>query len=179
MATVAVFIALGGSSYAALRVTGKSVPKDALTGADIKNLTGKDVRDNTLTGADVRKLTSADVADGGLLAEDFGPGQLPAGPQGLRGVPGPAGPPGISGYERVEVVDNFTADETFERVVAACPAGKKILGGGVAVQDSKIGITSSFLTSLGDWFVQVDQLPGQDVTSNSQVFVTITCANVT
>ncbi|MCA1679000.1 MAG: hypothetical protein LC777_08680 [Actinobacteria bacterium] len=33
MATIAVFIALGGSSYAALRITSKNVPKDALTGA--------------------------------------------------------------------------------------------------------------------------------------------------
>jgi hypothetical protein len=32
------FIALAGSSYAVLRVTGRNVPKDALTGADIKNL---------------------------------------------------------------------------------------------------------------------------------------------
>jgi hypothetical protein len=41
MATVAVFIALGGSSYAALRDTGRNVPTDALTGADIKNLTAR------------------------------------------------------------------------------------------------------------------------------------------
>jgi hypothetical protein len=62
LATVALFVTLGGSSYAALRVTGASVPKDALTGADIKSLTGKDVRDNSLTGADVTRLRSADIA---------------------------------------------------------------------------------------------------------------------
>jgi len=55
MATVAVFIALGGSSYAALRVTGRNVPKDALTGADIKNLAGKDVRNHSPTGTDAKK----------------------------------------------------------------------------------------------------------------------------
>jgi hypothetical protein len=85
MATVAVFIALGGSSYALVRITGRNVPKDALTGADIRNLTGRDVRNNSLTGADIRGLTSADVANGALLAEDFAPGQLP------RGEPGPPG----------------------------------------------------------------------------------------
>jgi hypothetical protein len=88
MATIAVFIALSGSSYAALKVTSRNVPKDALTGADIKDLTGNDVRNNSLTGADVKKLTSADVADGRLLAEDFAAGQLP------RGQTGPAGPAG-------------------------------------------------------------------------------------
>lgn len=99
MATFAVFIALGGSSYAALRVTGRDVPKNALTGADIKNLTGKDVRNNSLTGKDVKRLTSSDVTNGRLLAEDFAAGQLPRGDkgdQGERGAEGPAGQPGAS-----------------------------------------------------------------------------------
>ena len=91
MATLAVFIALGGSSYAALRITGKNVPKDALTGADIKDLTGRDVRNNSLTGADVKNLTTVDVANGSLRAEDFAPGQLPSGPKGDAGERGPSG----------------------------------------------------------------------------------------
>jgi hypothetical protein len=96
MATFAVFIALGGSSYAALRVTGRDVPKNALTGADIKNLTGKDVRNNSLTGADVKRLTSADVTNGRLLAEDFAAGQLPRGEKGDQGERGAEGLPGAS-----------------------------------------------------------------------------------
>jgi hypothetical protein len=88
VATIALFVALGGSSYAALKVTGRNVPKDALTGADIKNLTGRDVINNSLTGADVKNLTSADVTNGKLLAEDFAPGQLP---KGETGATGPAG----------------------------------------------------------------------------------------
>jgi len=96
MATLAAFVALGGSSYAALRVTGRNVPKDALTGADIKNLTGRDVRNNSLTGADVKNLTSADVANKRLLAEDFAPGQLPRGEKGARGETGATGPPGTA-----------------------------------------------------------------------------------
>jgi hypothetical protein len=97
MATVAVFVALGGSSYAALRVTGKNVPRDALTGADIKNLTGRDVRNNSLTGADVKNLRSADIANGRLLAEDFAQGQLPKGETGATGATGPKGDTGATG----------------------------------------------------------------------------------
>jgi hypothetical protein len=37
MATIAVFIALGGSSYAAIIITGKNVKNGSLTGADIKD----------------------------------------------------------------------------------------------------------------------------------------------
>ena len=50
MATVAVFIALGGSSYAAVKVTGKHVKNETLTGADVKN--------NSLSGTDIRQARS-------------------------------------------------------------------------------------------------------------------------
>jgi hypothetical protein len=99
MATTAMFLALGGSSYAALRVTGSNVPTDALTGADIRDLTGRDVRDNSLTGADVKRLTGADVLDGSLRAADFAPGQLPRGPEGERGALGPQGERGADGRD--------------------------------------------------------------------------------
>ena len=48
MATITVFIALGGSSYAAITVTGRNVKDGSslLTGADIKN--------GSLGGADIR-----------------------------------------------------------------------------------------------------------------------------
>jgi hypothetical protein len=97
MATVAVFVALGGSSYAALQVTSKNVPRDALTGADIKNLTGGDVRNNSLTGAAVTNLGGADIANGQLLAEDLAQGQLPKGEPGAAGATGAQGPAGDIG----------------------------------------------------------------------------------
>jgi hypothetical protein len=92
VAYLALFIALGGSSYAAVRVTTRNVPANALTGADIKNLTGKDVTNNSLTRADVKNLGTGDVANGSLLAEDFKAGQLPTGAQGPSGETGPRGP---------------------------------------------------------------------------------------
>ena len=81
MATIAVFVAFGGTSYAVATVTGKNVKNGSLTGRDVKN--------DSLTGRDVRTLTSRDVKDSSLLAKDFKSGQLPAGP---RGAPGPRGP---------------------------------------------------------------------------------------
>jgi hypothetical protein len=79
MATLAMFIALGGSSYAAITITGKNVKDSSLTGRDIKN----------------NSVRSADVA--GLRATDFKTGQLPAGPAGPAGSAGPAGPAGLKG----------------------------------------------------------------------------------
>jgi hypothetical protein len=78
-------------------VTSKNVPRDALTGADIKNLTGRDVRNNSLTGVDVNNLGSADIANGQLLAEDLAQGQLPKGEPGATGPMGAQGPAGDIG----------------------------------------------------------------------------------
>ena len=141
MATVAVFIALGGSSYAAIKVTGKNVKDASLTGADIKN--------STLGGSDIRAhaIKSDDVANGSLLQQDFAAGQLPAGGQGPKGDTGATGPQGDQGPKGDKgeqgiqgvpgtlgnvVVRNITADippgETRGQSVA-CGPGEIVVGG--------------------------------------------------
>ena len=79
VALTALFVALGGTGYAALTITGKNVRNSSLTGRDIKN----------------NSVRSADVA--GLLARDFKAGQLPAGPRGPAGSQGPQGQKGEKG----------------------------------------------------------------------------------
>jgi hypothetical protein len=64
IATCALFIALGGSSYAAIKITGRNVANGSLTGKDIKK---RSVQLNRLKGA------------------------LPRGARGLKGEPGAAG----------------------------------------------------------------------------------------
>jgi hypothetical protein len=79
VALVALFVALGGTGYASLRITGKNVKDSSLTGRDIKN----------------DSVRSVDVA--GLLASDFKAGQLPSGSQGQRGPQGSQGIQGTKG----------------------------------------------------------------------------------
>ena len=86
MATIAVFIALGGSSYAAVRLS-----KDSVRSAHIKN---GEVRRGDLGRSAV---DSAKVKDGALLAKDFKAGQLPAGAPGPRGAQGATGAVGATG----------------------------------------------------------------------------------
>jgi hypothetical protein len=59
MATLALFIALGGSSYAALRIGTKQVRNNSLLGEDIRNRTlrGEDVLNRTLFGRDLARDT--------------------------------------------------------------------------------------------------------------------------
>ncbi len=64
-----------------------------------------------------------------------GPTGIP-GPQGTKGDPGAQGPqgsPGIVGYERVvQTETNVTIAPSAELLrTAACPAGKRVLGGGI------------------------------------------------
>lgn len=89
VAYLALFVALGGSSYAALKIGSRQIVNNGVRSVDIRNndVRGKDVRNNSLTGAD--------VANGRLLARDFAAGQLPKGdpgPAGQTGPPGPGGP---------------------------------------------------------------------------------------
>jgi hypothetical protein len=50
MATMAMFVALGGSSYAAIAITGKNVKNGSLTGKDIKrnSIGGKTIKESRL-----------------------------------------------------------------------------------------------------------------------------------
>jgi hypothetical protein len=57
VAIVALFMALGGTSYAALKVTGKNVANSTLTGVDIKNrsLGPKEHKPDSLGGAQINE----------------------------------------------------------------------------------------------------------------------------
>jgi hypothetical protein len=84
VATVAVFVALGGTSYA--------IATGSIGSREIENnsVGTKDLRNSGVRGRDVRNGTirSADVGNGSLLAADFNAGQLPAGERGAQGLPG-------------------------------------------------------------------------------------------
>ncbi len=72
VASVALFIALGGTSYAVATgsIDSREIKNNSLRGADIRkgSLTGADVRNNRLTGADIRndRLTGGDVLESSL-----------------------------------------------------------------------------------------------------------------
>ena len=78
ISVVALFVALGGTGYAAVTITGKDVKNGSLTTKDIKN----------------NSLTSSDVKDRSLRLRDFRSGELS---NGQRGPAGPAGPAGAAG----------------------------------------------------------------------------------
>ena len=94
IAYLALFVALGGVSYAAIAlpansVGSKQIKKRAVTKAKLKKgaVTTAKITDDAVTGAQVK--------DGSLQPADFG--QLPTGPQGLQGPQGLTGLTGSPG----------------------------------------------------------------------------------
>jgi hypothetical protein len=71
IAVIALVIALGGTSYAAV-----TLPRNSVGTAQLKN----------------NAVTSLKVANNSLLKADFKSGQIPAGAAGAAGAAGPAGP---------------------------------------------------------------------------------------
>jgi hypothetical protein len=111
MATVAVFLALGGGAYAAFKL-----PKNSVGSKQIKS----------------NAVTSAKVKDRTLLAGDFKPGQLPvgaAGAAGAAGAQGPKGDPGTNGVNGTQGPagpTEGTASDFYTRLSDALPAEQNL-----------------------------------------------------
>jgi hypothetical protein len=129
---VALFVVLGGSSYAAL-----NLPKGSV-GA-------KQLRKNA--------VTSPKVKPGSLLLSDFRRSQRAAlrgpqgaqgplglqGPRGEKGDTGAQGAPGLSGYLQVNDYSALNSD-SIKSANAFCPAGMKVIGGGATINGNDLNI---------------------------------------
>lgn len=121
VAYVALFIALGGTSYAATQITGAQVQDGTLTGADFADRS---------IGA--RQLAPQARASAGRR----GPRGL-RGPRGYRGPQGPAGTPGApgaSGISQLAPVSAISPSQSGASYtqVAVCPPGKRLVSGASA-----------------------------------------------
>jgi hypothetical protein len=110
-ATLALFVALGGTSYAALSITGRDVQDGSLTGIDI--------RDGSLATADLQR---------GLAQQARRRGR-----RGRRGARGPAGSPGATNVvvrqAGLGCADCDPAQQQFS-ALASCEPGERATGGG-------------------------------------------------
>jgi hypothetical protein len=145
ISTVALFVALGGGAYAAVKLPADSVGP-------------RQLQDNA--------VSSRKVLDGSLLAGDFKRGQLPAGPMGPQGPAGPAGTPGVSGLEVVYAA-SASGPGAVKDAEAQCPAGKKVTGGGtVLTAGSKATVTASAPGAVPNptsWYAEARQYAPADV----------------
>jgi hypothetical protein len=111
VACIALAVALGGTSYAAVVLPAGSVGT-------------KQLRDNAVVGGKVK--------DGTLRARDFRAGELSAGAPGPAGLAGPAGPAGAPGAAGAQGPKGDGATKLF--AVVSGSGGVVRSSGGVAVQ---------------------------------------------
>ena len=119
IAIVALFVALGSTSVAAVSLTKNSVgarqiKKDAVRASEIKS----------------RSVGTTEVRNGALLVEDFQAGQLPAGAKGDKGDKGDTG--GAFGTVTVQFqqAPADLANGANMSYSVFCPAGQQGIGGG-------------------------------------------------
>lgn len=131
MSVMALFVALGGSSYAAVTLSKNSVgpkqiKKDAVRASEIKR--------NAVGASEIRPgaVATGDVSDGTLLASDFASGQIPPGPKGDKGDTGTFNPASTTIIAR-RADFNLPGGTPGPEVdgFSGCNAGEKIIGGSV------------------------------------------------
>lgn len=127
LALVALFAALGGTSYAAVKITGKNVKNSSLTGKDIKN----------------KSLTPRDFK--GSVRGARGP-QGPAGPSVLGQ---------LAVVESAQVF--FGPADIVQSAIAFCPAGQRVVsGGGISVTDEQLAASKATADRSGWYVIGVD-----------------------
>jgi hypothetical protein len=109
VATLALFVALGGSSYAAVKIGSTQIKDNSIKSKDVKNRS--------------------------LLSRDFKSGQLPKGSKGSQGPTGPQGPQGATNVTVRSVLSTCTQGAcggVFTKT-ANCQPGERAVGGGAAL----------------------------------------------
>jgi hypothetical protein len=141
VAFIALFVAIGGSSYAVTRlpagsVGSKQLRQNAVTGAKVKNrsLTAADINVSSLTG--VASAASAANAANAASATHAGAA---------------AALDTVTYVTQPGTVDRATPDDaggfvpTLDAATAACPAGTFVVGGGVGLDDhTNMAVVDSF-----------------------------------
>jgi Collagen triple helix repeat (20 copies) len=139
IATLALFVALGGSSYAALRIGSAQIRNNSVKSVDVKNRS--------------------------LLAKDFRAGQLPTGARGAPGAPGAAGAdgaPGVAGPNGSQGAPGAKGDEG-EQGEAGDPDPGVLLGhaGGLRTTPGKdyLGLVGFKAADMGEVDVRMISPP--------------------
>lgn len=106
IAMIALFIALGGSVYAAAKINGKQIKPQSIPGNRIKpgTVTGKQIKNQSLTGQQVVGSSLSGVSASNLASVQY-------------------------------VTSSGTVNSTEKQttVTAVCPAGTKVIGGGAQI----------------------------------------------
>jgi hypothetical protein len=120
VACLALFIALGGSVYAAGKINGKQIKPSSLPGNRLKakTITAHRIKPNTLTGQQVK--------DGALTGKEINQGTL-------TGISAAA----LASVHYETVTMSLPGDSRPATATANCPSGTNAIGGGATVSNDE------------------------------------------
>jgi hypothetical protein len=159
IAVLALFFALGGTVYAAAKISGAQIKPKSIPANRIKpkSLTGSQIKPKSLTGSQIKpgSLTGTQIAEGSL--QGVSASSLASVQYAVAAVPIVSeAPSGTSG-------------------TAACPSGQKVIGGGATVNNENFGFIndSGPTADRGGWVATgFSGIPGVTMT------VTAICTTV-
>jgi hypothetical protein len=119
IALIALFVALGGSVYAAGKINGKQIKSNSIPGNRLKtgSVTGKQVKAGSLTGKQVVGSSLTGVSASSLASVTY-----------VSSAP--------------VTMDASVPGGEVANATAACPAGMKVIGGGATVGDDQKGFVN-------------------------------------
>jgi hypothetical protein len=119
VALIALFVALGGGAYAAVKLPKNSVSSKQIKKGAVKN---SDLAANAVTGGKVKA--------GSLDSSDFKAGTLLQGPPGTPGANGKDGVNGAATVVYRTFLANSAGSNSLGEAGATCDAGERLIGGG-------------------------------------------------
>lgn len=155
IATTALFIALGGTAWAATALPRNSVgDRQIRTGA----VRSSEVRDRSLQLRDISRRARAALRGA----------RGPAGPPGPAGGAGPGGAAGVAARLTYKAVPGTVApgpppdSSTIREATATCDPGQRVTGGGASVENADLmAVDASYPAANGTgWTVQISNDPG-------------------
>jgi hypothetical protein len=161
IATLALFLALGGGAYAALKL-----PKNSVGSKQIK----------------ANAVNSSKVKDGSLLAGDFKTGQIPPGPRGLQGLPGSPGSKGDTG-DVARWTSSIVPDEEITTTSSAVPFEDGAVRGpsvtvtvpasGLVEVYARVHIKNDDANGEGQVGLRIDGAPAEGCGANGLLILTL------
>jgi hypothetical protein len=171
IATLALFLALGGATAFAASQLGKN------------SVGGKQLKKNSVTAAKIKNgaVTQAKIATSAQNALKGGTG--PAGLKGATGPAGPQGPTGPSGIAGVNAVDGPSKSMlagTVNDIFASCPNGEHLIGGGYRDENQTAASIDVLINSpdpnspTTTWFVRIHNTSAETIPATAVAICAVT-----
>jgi hypothetical protein len=175
VALIALVFAATGTAAAAGMLSGSKLTNNSVTSAKIRNAS-LGVQDLSSTARSSLRGNTGPQGNPGTPGTPGTKGDK--GDKGLTGPQGPQGTPGVSNIQHIEAIHVLLGSQTSSYWYDSCPAGKRLLSGGVYLYDNRQVIKIAAPTSTSTFLTQVRTQNGAAIGTHTAVHTHLICASV-